>query len=789
MKHRPRALVAVTLVFALLVAAIAWLRLGPLPDGLVDHGRYVSPQIVDRHGVMLLDALSDSGTRSERVEPASLPPLIVAATVAAEDHRFFRHSGVDPVGVIRAMARNVRSRRVVEGGSTITQQTAKLLLQEEQAASSRWRAKMREAVVALRLEHRLTKEEILALYLTIAPYGNQYIGAERAARGYFGVSARQLTVAQSAFLAGLPQRPSRLDPYRRSSAAAARQRVVLRRMQETGHLDEEGYRVAAAERITLRRPSRNLIAPHFNERAMETARRLIDGKPLLVETTLDAALQRDVSGIIATHRKMLARHGAHNVAVVVLDNRSGEWLAWEGSGDYFDSQHGGAIDGAVSLRQPGSALKPFTYAVAFDSGYTPASVLPDLATHFPTAVEGVVYAPGNYDGRFRGPVRARAALAGSLNVPAVWLTDRIGPAALLRLLRSAGLTGLERSADYYGLGLTLGGAETRLDQLVAAYAMFARDGEFQPPRMIRRLTDAEGREHVPPVEPPRRLISPRAAFWVSDILSDSEARSFVFGRGGSLEFPFDVAVKTGTSQAYHDNWTIGYTSDVTVGVWVGNFDRRPLRNSSGVTGAAPIFHAVMMAAQQRIRDGRREGDEGLTLAPDRTTERSMICLLSGMSSTGGCPATGSEWLPVGATDERCSWHRVSLREVDGRQERQVVVDWPLEFRQWGERQQPSARAAVGGSRTVADAAGRLRIASPPNGASYLIDPTLRREFQTLQLRALVPDGAAVDWMVGNERVGSTRGSEALRWPLRPGEHEIAAIDATGRRATSRITVK
>jgi penicillin-binding protein 1C len=788
MKRRV-ALVAVTLLAAVLVAALAWLRLGPLPDGLLDHERFVSPQIVDRNGVMLLDSLSESGTRSEQLDASSLPLLMVAATVAAEDHRFFRHSGVDPLAVLRAMTRNVRSGRVVEGGSTITQQTAKLLLQDGQAGPSRWRTKMREAVVAIRLEHHLTKEEILALYLTIAPYGNQYVGVERASRGYFGVSAHQLTAAQSAFLAGLPQRPSRLDPYRHFDAANERQSVVLRRMRDTGRLDDEGYRVAAGERIALARPGRDLIASHFNERAMEAARDLTGGKrPRLVETTLDAGLQRDVRGIIETHRRMLSRHGAHNVAVVVLDNRRGEWLAWEGSGDYFDARHGGAIDGAVSPRQPGSALKPFTYALAFDSGYTPASVLPDLRQHFPTAVEGILYAPGNYDGRFRGPVRARAALAGSLNVPAVWLTDRIGPPALLRLLRSAGLTGLDRSADHYGLGLTLGGAETRLDQLVAAYAMLARGGEFQPPRMIRRLTDAQGREITLPIEEPRRLLSSRSAFWVSDILADGEARSFIFGRGGSLDFPFDVAVKTGTSQAYHDNWTIGYTSDVTVGVWVGNFDRRPLRNSSGVTGAAPVFHAVMMAAQQRMRGGIPTGDESLTLMAGATTERRMICLLSGMGATAGCPTTGSEWVPVSDTDTRCSWHRLSLRDVGGRQEQQVVVDWPLEFRQWGERQQPASRPA-GRSQRVAAATERLQIASPPNGASYLIDPTLRREFQTLQFRALTTDGAAVQWTIGNERLGATRGNESLRWPLRPGEHEIVATDARGQRATSRITVK
>ena len=341
------------------------------------------------------------------------------------------------------------------------------------------------------------------------------------------------------------------------------------------------------------------------------------GSERRIVTTLDAALQADVAGIIRSQRRDLDRHGAHNVAVVVLDNRRGEWLAWEGSGDYFDAAHGGAIDGAVAPRQPGSALKPFTYAVAFDTGYGPSSVLPDVPSHFPTAEAGVVYSPRNYDGRFRGPMRARLALAGSENVPAVALLSELGPPALVRFLRRAGLTTFDKTVAHYGLGVTLGNAEVRLDELVAAYASFARGGVFVAPVGVR---GAGARTET-------RLVSERAAFWITDVLSDADAREFVFGRGGSLEFPFPVAAKTGTSQGYRDNWAIGYTRDVTVGVWVGNFDRAPLRNSSGVTGAGPIFHAVMLAAARRYgseRSGFREG-RSVQTGPGETKTRSARC--------------------------------------------------------------------------------------------------------------------------------------------------------------------
>ncbi len=257
-----------------------------------------------------------------------------------------------------------------------------------------------------------------------------------------------------------------------------------------------------------------------------------------------------------------------------------------------------------SPRQPGSALKPFTYALAFEEGRTPATVLADIPSSFPTADPGVLYSPRNYDGRYRGPLLARRALAGSENVPAVALASEVGVSTLVRFLTRAGFTTFDRNGSYYGLGITLGNAEVRLDQLVAAYAMFGRGGAWTPPTFVKSRLAPEA----------HAIVSPRTAFWITDILTDADARSFIFGRGGDLEFPFEVAVKTGTSQAYHDNWTVGYSRHVTVGVWVGNFDRSPLKDSTGVTGAGPIFHAVMLAAERRTgnpvqhRRDRRHAD-------------------------------------------------------------------------------------------------------------------------------------------------------------------------------------
>ena len=765
-----------------LILLIFWLRLGPLPDGLLDDTG-TSTLVVDRNGEPLYEALSGDGTRSVRLTADTLPPMLVAATVAAEDHRFWSHPGVDPVAMLRALKTNLAERSVVEGGSTISQQAAKLLLNRRQPARTRgWTAKLEEAVIALRLEHRFTKQEILAIYLNLAGYGNQIAGVERASRAYFGTTSSMLTPAQSAFLAGLPQRPSRFNPWRSRDLAVSRQRAVLKRMAAAGALTAAQAAEARDETLTLAPTAVPFGAPHFVEMVLAAAG---DGRAARIQTTIDGALQAEVAGVIESHRSALQRHGAGNVAVVVLNNATGEWLAWEGSGNYADTGRGGAINGAIAPRQPGSALKPFTYALAFEEGFTPASVLADVPSSFPTAEDGVVYSPRNYDGRFRGPLLARAALAGSENVPAVALASEVGVAKLLRFLTRAGLTTLEQTAAHYGLGLTLGNAEVRLDELTAAYSAFARGGEWIHPTWLLRDT---------PQGEARRIVSQRTAFWISDILADAEAREYVFGRGGSLEFPFPVAVKTGTSQAYHDNWTVGYSRHVTVGVWVGNFDRTPLRNSSGVTGAAPIFHGVMLAAEQRVAgDVAAHGGERIVAVAGNSVQRE-ICTLSGLSANAWCPTRRQEWTAAERPLLPCSWHHLS--------DEGLLTVWPPEYRAWAVATGDSpARSALrlgegargaGGARSAGGAMGAVRplsIVSPAAGATYLIDPTLRSEFQTLALRAVSASRGRIEWRVNGRTVGSADSDRKVDWPLSPGRHEVVARDEAGRTAAAVIVVR
>ncbi len=739
------------IVGALLLLTLAlYLRLGSVPADLLSTvDIQPSVTVLDRHGERLYEARSDRGTRGTWLPPNDLPPLVVSATLAAEDHRFHSHIGVDPIAVARAFWRNLREWRVAEGGSTISQQV--VALADARAGRPPGRTmfgKMREAVLALRLEHRLTKQDILARYLAFAPYGNQVEGIARASEYYFGVPAAELTPAQAAYLAALPQRPGRFNPRRDIALAQPRQHRILHRMADEGWLDPAALQVALAERLTVSASEPESIAPHWVRRVLtrSNSARPTSPTPPTVVTSLDARLQRTVLGIVRAQRPMLDAHHARQVSVVVLDNRTQEWLAWVTDGS--------DIDGAMTPRQPGSALKPFTYAAAFERGWHPGRVLADVPSTFPTAEAGILYSPRNYDGRFRGPLRARLALAGSENVPAVALASDIGVPAVADTLRRAGITTLGQTAAHYGLGLTLGNAEVRLDELTHAYGLFA--GQTS------------------------EVFSERTRYWITDILSDPEARRYVFGEGGSLDFPFPVAAKTGTSQAYHDNWTVGYTRDVTVGVWVGNLDRTPLRFSTGVTGAGPIFHDVMLAAVEYARGALPLFDESpIRDVPDGLREVT-LCAESGLVAGSACPARIREHLPHDAGDRTCNWHHAT--------DRGVLTVYPPEYGAWANAPSTQHLAPAFAETSAGKPSTGFAIMSPPSGATYLIDPTLRPEFQAVPLRAQGAVGR-VDWSSNGRPIGTTLGDRQLPWPLTRGTHTLTAVDSNGRQAQSVIVIK
>ena len=683
-----------------------------------------SLELTDRHGEVLRVVRSTPWGIAHWVELGEMGPYLPGFAVEVEDRRFYRHRGIDPVGLARAALANLRAGRVVAGGSTITQQLVRNL---DPGGARTPTAKLSEALKAVRLELHADKRTILEAWLNRVPFGHGTWGVEAASRRYFGRSARELSPAQAAFLIAMARAPSGYDPYRRYARALGRQRVLLATLHRRGRLSGFEYEQALAETVRVARPRDRFFAPHFADMVLARGPGLVKSRESL-RTALDLSLQRVCEDLLERQLDLLAGNRATNGALVVLDRRSGDVLALVGSRNWFDPDEG-QVNACLSPRQTGSAVKPFVFALGFEADMNPATILPDLPTWFDEA--GGRYRPVNFDREWRGPVPARTALASSHNIPAVRVLEAVGPDRLLGFLRAAGATTLKRPARHYGLALALGVGDMALLELTNAYRVLANLGEYGP---VRLLADEELPE-------PARLLSPEAAWLVTDILSDNHARAPGFGEFSCLDLPFPCAVKTGTSKDYRDNWAIGYTSDHVIGVWVGNFDGSPMRGVSGVSGAGPLFRDVMLAAQ-RAEPDRFEVPAGIVSMP--------VCPASGVRPGPHCPTAVSERFIRGREPRaECRVHRlVPFDRLSGRPVAEVVdsagLDWqvveqhPPEYRAWQENPGPLLPADDGGAVRAALPA----VLFPDDGAVFKLDPDLTRQAQAVRLRAAVPDGAA-----------------------------------------------
>ncbi len=574
-----------------------------------------SKTFYDRGGLPLRELLSENHTYYEPVSLDKISPWLLSAVISAEDKRFYTHSGVDVAAVLRATWQNATEGNVVSGASTITQQLARAVSPRPKT----WWGKTKEALSAVRLEQIHTKEEILEQYFNLLEFGNLTQGAQAASRFYFGVDVADLSLGQAAFLAGLLKSPTYYNPLKHLTRALKRQKYVLDQMHQSGVITDELYALAQEEKIILRAQTRPFYAPHFTR---FTAAFVPAGSPA-VTTTLDRELQTQVEHALKNQLARLADSNVTNGAVVVLDNATGGVLAYAGSVDFNDKKHSGQVDGVRALRQPGSALKPFVYSLAFKKGtLTPATLLADTDTFF----EGG-FRPRNYDENFHGLVSARAALACSYNIPAVKAAETVGAPALLDLLHQLGFVSLTKTPDFYGLGLSLGNGEVKLLELANAYATLARGGLWQP---ILLATRPEIKLPGHPV----RVFDEKTAYLVTDILKDNQARAAAFGLNSPLAVPFEMAAKTGTSKDYKDNFALGYTPRWTVGVWVGNFDASPMQKVSGITGAGPILHDVALAVQQRYPSANFTTPKGI--------KRASVCNETGLLAGPKCTHTHEE---------------------------------------------------------------------------------------------------------------------------------------------------
>ena len=597
----------------------------PFRREILEPASTVSLRILDRKGNLLREVLSDEEGRSQWLSLQEVSKNAVLATLATEDSRFYEHSGIDVRAILRATVQNIRARKAVSGGSTLTQQVVKNIYHFPR----NWFFKIIEIWYALRLEISLSKDEILTQYLNRIPYGNQTFGINAASWLYFDKPPSHLSLAEAAFLAGLPRGPSIYNPYHHLARAKKRQREVLRRMLAKGMITEDEYTRALEEPLNLTLPEISFRAPHFCDFALSKIPPKERQNISSVRTTLDFELQRGVEVLLRNCVDSLRKWEVSNAAAVIMDNETGEILSFVGSANFFDTYHSGQVNGATSLRQPGSALKPFTYALALEQGMTSATLISD--TEIRIRGREADYAPRNYDGKFHGLVRLREALACSYNVSAVKVVQRIGVQSLLDRLKKLGFASLNRGADYYGLGLTLGGGEVTLLELTRAYSTLARSGLFKKQKILLEIKDTQGEAKSFPQPHSHRVFSPEVSYIITHILQDRDARIPAFGEGSCLSLPFPCAVKTGTSGNFRDNWTIGYIPRYTVGVWVGNFDGKPMRNVSGVSGAGPLFRDIMLLLE------KRENWRNFDFTTPAGLVEAYICPQSGMLVSSLCP--------------------------------------------------------------------------------------------------------------------------------------------------------
>ena len=717
------------------------LRFTPLPASL-ESGAPVSAEFTDRTGQPLRLMLVEERRYSRRCTLAEMSPAILDATLSAEDKRFREHCGVDVFATGRALRNAVLGKTPSSGASTISQQLIKLAAPAPRTVGR----KLTEIWLALCLEQRWSKDRILTEYLNRLEYGNLQTGIASASRHYLGKPPADLSAAEAAFLAALPRSPGRLNPRADFAAARERQRWVLRRMAANGALDPAAFARADAEPLELHPAGRAFEAPHFVDLLLQR-RGLIANGGGEVRTTLDLLLNRFVEQCLAENLAKIANKNAGGGAAVVLDNATGDVLALAGAGDYFQAG-AGQINGAWMVRSPGSAVKPFTYLLALERGAEPATIVPDVPTSFATP-DGL-YRPNNYNHRFHGPVSLRAALGNSLNVTAIRTLELAGgPNELHRALRQCGITTLDHPAEYYGLGLTLGNGEVRLLELANAYATLARLGVFRPCRLLLREAGAR--------DPGRRVFDARAAFLLADMLADNSARAASFGLTSHLAFDFPVACKTGTSSDYRDNWTVGYTPEFTVAVWVGNPDGKPMHGITGVTGAAPVMHEIF----QHLR--RTAGTTWFATPPD-------------IRSYAVHPLTGRQVSPdrPGAVVEKFLRPPEPERAAD--YDSAGAVRLPPEYFPWLASAQNSLGTLVAGSPDSHSP----RILQPPPGATYFLDPDIPQQSQWIPLRA----ESAVAWSSDSLPI------EASRAQLRAGRHTITArAGKDGERVTTWIEVK
>jgi 1A family penicillin-binding protein len=562
---------------------------------------FKTAQIFDRKGTLLWEFYDQEGGKRTVVPLSEMSQYLLDATLAAEDANFYSNPGVDLKGIIRAVFQNVTEQEVVSGASTITQQLVRnVLLKPEERIDRSYARKIKEALLAYQVTQKLSKSQILALYLNEIFYGNQAYGVEAASQAYFGKHARDLTLAEAAVIAGLPQSPSIYDPFQNPVGAKARQAYVLDQMVRHGFVTEKEAEDARQAELRYQPQKPVFLAPHWVMHVRDQIEAKYGSKflyqgGLKIFTTLDLDLQNKLEEVARANAENLAQRDANNTSITAINPKTGEILAIVGSMDYWNAGIEGQVNVALSEQQPGSAIKPLVYLASFTKGYTPATTVVDEKISI-TDDLGRTWSPENYDKRFHGTVTLRTALGNSLNIPAVKVLQYAGIDTVADLARRLGITTWSDQRRL-GLAMSLGGAEVRPLELTAAYTVLANNGLKIPPVSITKIVDADSNVledyKVPQGE---QVVDPRYAWMVTNILSDNTARLVTFGPNSLINLPRPGAVKTGTTDQYRDTWTVGYTPNMVIGAWVGNTDNRPMKEVLSSMSAGKIWREAMDTA-------------------------------------------------------------------------------------------------------------------------------------------------------------------------------------------------
>lgn len=797
-RHWKRMLISLCALMLLSGTGIYVWAFTDMPDVSTIEAGFALPstRIYDRNGALLYEILPPEQGRNRIVSLEDIPQQCVNAVIATEDANYWSHAGVDLEGIARALWINLRGGEIIAGGSTITQQTARLLLLDPaQQAERTVRRKLREMVLALQLQNANTKDHVLSLYLNQVYFGNLAYGIEAAAQTYFHKSAPELSLAECAMLAGIVQNAVFNDPLTQFERAKDRQSVSLRLMAQAGYITEEEAVIAAQDELQFGSTRFPIEAPHFVMSVWQELEQAypdqLYGGGLDVITTVDRDWQRTAQEIAQSALAALndpldgIAANAQNAAVVAMDPHTGQILTMLGSPDYFNEAIDGAVNAAVMYRQPGSALKPFTYAAAmhpdYADPYTAATLILDVETPFVTRrLES--YTPSNFGRVEHGPVLAREALGSSLNIPAVIALEHVGTERFMEFVGNIGMENLNNNADL-DLSITLGGGEVRLLDLVQGYSIFPNGGFRIEPSQILQVSTRDGEVlyewNAPLMSEAQRVLDERIAFIVTDMLADNNARIPAFGVNNALQIGRPAAAKTGTTTDFRDNWVVGYTPNLVVGVWVGNADNRPMVEVTGVSGAGPIYNSFM----RRVLLGQPE----LDFVPPEGLTQIEVCELSGMLPTPQCPHTRVEWFIPGteptdfdtfyqefAIDTRTGFLADENTPVIYRTTETFVV-LPQEARDWAIRNgipQPPPDAEV----VAPDAGVGLRLLEPDPYTEFELSPIVPIETQRIRFTVgTSPNTISVTYFMDDVPIGTViEAPWDIWWQLELGAHELVA---------------